>query len=151
MTAVIGELTVANRTSGEEFTALDTQLLTAIGTQVAAMVDRMRLYQATDQDLRARVQELNALTRVSHELSQTLDLDRILDVIRQEALRSTDANAASIVLLADRSDWESPGRAADRSAFRGRARAAQSLAPVERAAILRNDVLIVNDYSEQRV
>ncbi len=113
----IGELVVANRTTGQEFTTSDTQLLMAIGTQVAAMVDRMRLYQATDHDLRARVQELNALSRVSHELSQTLELDRILDVIRQEALRSTEASAASIVLLDDRVGLAHPRRAGDRAAL----------------------------------
>ena len=141
----IGELMVANRTTGQEFTTSDTQLLMAIGTQVAAMVDRMRLYQATDHDLRARVQELNALSRVSHELSQTLELDRILDVIRQEALRSTEASAASIVLLDDRSDWPTPDEPVIEQRF-GEGRALRSLAPIERAAILRNDVLTVNEY-----
>ena len=43
--------------------------------------------------------------RYHNWFSDTLELDRILDVIRQEALRSTDASAASIVLLADRDEW----------------------------------------------
>ena len=98
----IGELSVANKTGGEGYVTADTQLLAAMATQIAAMIDRMQLYQATDQDLRTRLQELDALSRVSHELSQTLDLSRILDVIRQEALRSTDATAVSVVLLTDR-------------------------------------------------
>ncbi|HVO71378.1 MAG TPA: GAF domain-containing protein, partial [Aggregatilineaceae bacterium] len=141
----VGELLVANRTSGEPYTDADVQLLVAIATQVAAMVDRMRMYQATDQDLRARVQELSALSRVSHELSLTLELERILDVIRQEALRSTEASAASIVLLIHRDDWPAPDQPQIEQRY-GEGRVLRDLAPVERAAVLRNDVLIVDDY-----
>ena len=142
----IGELTIGNRVQDEPYTDSDIGFMQAVATQVAAMVDRMRLYQSTDQDLRARVQELNALGRVSHELSQTLELARILDVIRQEALRSTDANAVSIVLLADRRDWPEPDQPQIEQRY-GEGRALRGLAPVERAAVLRNDVLMVEDYA----
>ncbi len=142
----IGEMTVANKTSGEPYTQADLDLLQALAAQVAAMLDRMRLYQATDQDLRRRVQELNALGRVSHELSQTLELDRILDVIRQEALRSTSATAASIVLLAEREEWPSSDEPQIARRF-GEGRVLRKLAPVERAAIERNDVAMVEDYA----
>ncbi len=141
----LGEMTVANKTSGEPYTKADLDLLQALAAQVAAMLDRMRLYQATDQDLRRRVRELNALGRVSHELSQTLELDRILDVIRQEALRSTSADAASIVLLAERTEWPSPDEPQIAKRF-GEGRALRRLAPVERATIERNAVLMVENY-----
>ncbi len=142
----IGELTVANKTVAAPYTEADVSLLQALAAQVAAMLDRMRLYHATDQDLRRRVQELNALSRVSHELSQTLELDRILDVIRQEALRSTSAGAASIVLLAEREEWPSPDQPQIARRF-GEGRALRRLAPVELAVIERNNVLMVEDYA----
>ncbi|MBN2303808.1 MAG: GAF domain-containing protein [Anaerolineae bacterium] len=141
----IGELSVANKMNGEPFTEADLRLLQALANQVAAMVDRMRLYQDTDQGLRARVQELDALGRVSHELSQTLELDRILDVIRQEALRSTDATAVSVVLLSDREEWLDPDRPEIDRRF-GEGRELRDLASIERAAIIRNDVMLVDDY-----
>ncbi|MBI5957302.1 MAG: GAF domain-containing protein, partial [Chloroflexi bacterium] len=143
----IGELTIANRTSPEPFTDSDVQLLVAMATQVAAMLDRMRMYEATDQDLRARLQELDALGRVSHELSQTIELDRILDVIRQEALRSTDAGAATIVLLSDRADWAIADHPEVERRF-GENRTLREIAPIERAAITRNDVIQVDDYAD---
>ncbi|MBN1564363.1 MAG: GAF domain-containing protein, partial [Anaerolineae bacterium] len=144
----IGELTVANRLDTDEpFSDSDVQLLQAMATQLAAMVDRMRLYAATDQDLRARIQEMDALSRVSHELSQTLELDRILDVIRQESLRSTDASAASIVLLLPRKDWTADDEPVIERRF-GESRALRELAPVEKAAVLRNDVIAIDDYNE---
>lgn len=141
----IGELTVANRTTHVPYDESDVDLLAAIATQVAAMVDRMRMGTTSDQDLHARVQELNALGRVTHELSRTLELDRILDVIRQEALRSTDASAVSIVLLADRDEWERADEPVIQRRF-GEGRVLRDLAPVERAAILSGEMLTVDDY-----
>ncbi len=146
----IGELTVANRTTGVLYDEGDVDLLAAIATQVAAMVDRMRMGTTSDQDLHARVQELNALGRVTHELSRTLELDRILDVIRQEALRSTDASAASIVLLADRDEWARTDEPVIQRRV-GEGRVLRDLAPVERAAILGGEVLTVDDYQSSRL
>ncbi len=141
----IGEMVAGNRTSGEPFDEAHADLLLAIGRQVAAMIDRMRMMEATDHDLRARVQELNALTRVTRELSRTLELDHVLNVIRQEALRSTNASAASILLLADPAEWDADDEPVIEQRF-GEGRVLRDLASVERAAILRNDVLLVADY-----
>jgi len=141
----IGELSVANKVRGEDYTASDVDLLASIGTQVAAMIDRMQLYQATDQDLRARVQELDALGRVSHALSQTIELEHILDVIRQEALRSTGAAAASVVLLTDPEDWPLPGQPLIDRRY-GEEDDLPDLAPVELAVALSGGVLRVDDY-----
>ncbi|MBN1203181.1 MAG: GAF domain-containing protein [Anaerolineae bacterium] len=143
----IGELVVANRAAGDMYTDADLQLLRAIATQVTAMIDRARLYQSTDADLRTRVQELGALNRVSHELSQTIELDRVLDVIRQEALRSTAVSAASIVLLADREDWKDQDQPEIERRF-GETDALTDLTPVERAAIETGARVIVADYAD---
>ncbi|MBN1967484.1 MAG: GAF domain-containing protein, partial [Anaerolineae bacterium] len=143
----IGELTVANRAPGVLYTGSDVQLLMAIATQVAAMIDRQRLYQATDQGLRARLQELDALSRVSHELSQTIELGRILDVIRQEALRSTPASAVTVVLLARFEDEEGVEHIEVDQRF-GETKAFTGLAPIEQAAIDRNDTVLLPDYAE---
>lgn len=143
----IGELIVSNRVGGESFAISDLQLLQAISNQVAAMIDRMRLYESTDRDLQTRVQELDALSRVSHELSQTLELDRILDVIRQETLRSTNATAVSVVLLTAREDWVAPDQPEIDRRY-GEGRDLRDMAAIERDAILRNDVLVVDDYED---
>ena len=142
----IGELTIANSFNAGGFTTADVQLLTSIATQVAAMVDRMRLYEATDQTLRARVQELDALSRVGTELGRTLELSRILDVIRQELLRSTGAQGASIVLLSPGEEWPNPDSPQIEQRY-GEGRYLRALAEVERAAVLRNDVLQIDNYN----
>ncbi len=141
----IGELTIANKLNGD-FGDTDVELLQAIATQVSAMFDRVRLYETTDEALRRRIEELNALTRVSHELVQTLELDRILDVIRHEARRSTNAGNASIILLANRAEWDAEDEPAVERRF-GESRALRELVPVERAAVLRNDVILIEHYA----
>ena len=141
----IGELCVANKARGEEYTASDVDLLLSIGAQVAAMIDRMTLYQTTDQDLRARLEELDALGRVSHALSQTIELEHILDVIRQEALRSTGASGVSVALLSDPEDWPLPDQPLIERRY-GDEDALPDLAPIEQAAVLRGDMLRVDDY-----
>lgn len=142
----IGELAVANRRDGD-YDDGDVAMMQALAVQVAAMFDRMRMRAITDEDLRLRVQELSALSRVSHELSRSLELERILNVIRQEALRSSNAQAASIILLEDREEWASPQEPEIEQRF-GEGRALLALAPVERMAVTRNDVLMVDDYAE---
>ena len=143
----IGELIVANRSGEALYDQGDVDLLAAMGTQIAALIDRLRLQAAGGQDLHARVQELSALGRVTHELSRTLELDRVLDVIRQEALRSTGANAVSIVLLADRVEWEADDAPLVERRF-GEERVLGELTPAERAAVLSAERLVVNDYQQ---
>ena len=143
----IGELIVANRSGDTPYDQGDVDLLAAMGTQIAALIDRLRLQAAGGQDLHARVQELSALGRVTHELSRTLELDRVLDVIRQEALRSTGANAVSIVLLADRAEWEADDAPLVERRF-GEERVLGELTPAERAAVLSAERLVVDDYQQ---
>jgi GAF domain-containing protein len=100
----LGEMGVMNRLNGD-FGEEDVQLLSAIAIQIAAALDRIRLYEATGQNLSRRLLELDAISRVSNELAQTLDLEPVLDVIRHEAIRATDADGTTIPLLTPSSDW----------------------------------------------
>ncbi|HYO87158.1 MAG TPA: GAF domain-containing protein, partial [Candidatus Limnocylindrales bacterium] len=103
-----GELGVANRIRGA-YSEDHVRTLQAVAVQVASAMERMRLYEATGQNLSRRLLELDAISRVSNELAQTLDLDYVLDVIRVEALRATDASGASVLLLRPTAEWSEPG------------------------------------------
>ncbi len=144
----IGELIVANRDS--QYTDADVDLLVAIAPQVAAMIDRVRLYQITDQGLRTRVQELDALSRVTHELSQTIELERVLDVIRQEIMRSTEATATSVILLTSPEDWGSVNDPILEQRF-GETVQFPRLAPIERVSIIRHEPTLVEDYTSSEI
>lgn len=140
----IGDLMVANR-GDREFTQDDLRLVQAIAAQLAAAVERTRLYVATDADLRARIQELDSLTRVSNELNLTIQLDRILEVIRHEAQRTTDAEAAMVVLLKPAEEWPDPQTPVVDQRL-GSADELAGLAPVELSAIEQETLVAVNNY-----
>ncbi|MGJ3240167.1 MAG: GAF domain-containing protein [Anaerolineae bacterium] len=93
----IGEICIANRE--RNYTDADLQTFSTVAAQIAPSVERLLLFEATGENLRRRVEELDAIARVSTELTLTVDLDKILDVIREEAIKATYARGATIVLL----------------------------------------------------
>lgn len=142
---VIGELAVANRSNGEPFHDTALQLLNPIATQIAAMIDRLRLYQTTDEMLRARVETLERLGHISRGLRRTIEVDRILEEVRGAARRSTGADGASVVLFAPAEDWSAPDDPLVEQRF-GEEDALADLLPVEQAAA-GGEPVVVGDYT----
>ncbi len=104
----LGELGIANRE--RPYDNSDIEALISIAAQVSASIDRVLLYQATGQNLARRLEELDAISRVSNELTLTVDFDQILNVIRREALRATNASYSTIALLKPPSEWLDPNQ-----------------------------------------
>ena len=149
----LGELGVFNR-SEPPYGDADTRNLQAIAIHVAAALDRVRLQEATGQNLRRRLQELDAISRVSNELASTLELDRVLDVIRQEATQATDAEGNSIVLLLPATEWSTPEQprverriGGDRQLLE---RKSMALVDIELQAVRQGaEPFVVEDYQQQ--
>ncbi|MGQ9908582.1 MAG: GAF domain-containing protein [Candidatus Flexifilum sp.] len=142
---VLGEIGVINR--GDDFAADDIRLLSVVAIQIAAAIDRIRLYEESGENLRRRLAELDAIQRVSNEVAQTLDFDRVLDVIRAEALRATEADGCSIALLQPPEDWRAPDQPALARRI-GDRRPAYGLAEIERQAVSQpGEALVVSDYA----
>lgn len=140
----LGELGVASR-SQRNFTEDDLRLLGVIAAQFAGALDRIRLYEASGQNLRRRLQELDAISRVSNELAQTLDLETMLDMIRHEAVRASEAEGSSIVLFESVDLWD----ALDQPRIRQRVGEIQlaSLVSVEIESVRRGvNALIIRDF-----
>lgn len=140
----LGELGVANRRVN--YVEDDTRQLAALGAQIAATIERLRLYEATGQNLTRRMEELDSISKVSNQLTVTLELDPVLEVIRTEAAKATKAEGSTIVLLKPQREWLLP----DRPEMLRRIGAAEmmpDLTDIERAAILRgSDTVLVADY-----
>lgn len=143
----VGELGVGNKKRGS-FDQADERLLLAIAAQVAAAIERTRLYASTDADLQTLVQEQQALDRISRELNQTLLLDRILEVIRGEAMRTTQADDVSVVLFNPETELPTANdietRISTQPLFGENIH--QRLAPVEQHVLDTNTTAIVEDY-----
>ena len=138
----LGELGIANRPD-RNYTDEDRAMLAAIGLQLASTLDRVNQYQSAGQNLNRRNLELDAISRVSNELSLTLEIASILNVICEEAVKATGADEGTVVLLKPADQWSQPDLPEiDR---RLGVEAPTDLAPIERAAIS-SDVSLVGDY-----
>jgi signal transduction histidine kinase len=93
---VIGVIEVLNKSDGSIFTDEDEQLLTTFAGQAAIAIDNTRLFQQTDAELSKRVEELQMLSRIDRELNTSLDIQRIINLTLDWAMRVSGANAGAI-------------------------------------------------------
>lgn len=84
------------------FTQEELDLLRILAEQAAVAIENARLYEATDEELRLRVSSLEALQRITQEITTTLDLDRILQMVVEEAVRFGEADAGLVIY------WQAP-------------------------------------------
>jgi PAS domain S-box-containing protein len=141
----LGELGVSNRTS-RPYQEADVVALSTVASQISASLERLLLYEATGENLRRRMQELDAIARVSNELALTLELNKVLDTIRQEVKATLGADDATIALLRPSETW----RVSTQPEFDSRLGDlhAEKLLPIEREAVLRgSDPLLIADYT----
>jgi len=95
----IGVLEVINKIDRSRFDEEDASLLATFAGQAAIAIDNARLYEATDAELAARVDELQNLVRIDRELNRTLQLEGVIQVTLNWALRITNASAGTIAML----------------------------------------------------
>jgi signal transduction histidine kinase len=81
------------------FTPPDLELLVMFANQAAMAIDNARLFQETDHALRRRIEELTLFQRIDRELNQSLDLDHVLNLALDWALRLTDSDGGGVGLL----------------------------------------------------
>ena len=137
----VGEVWFASRT--ETFEQGDLLVsATAVG-QLAGAVEQSRLRGQTDESLRRRVDQMTAITRISRELSTSLDLNSLLDLVYDESLRTTRADCGTILLL-DKD--ESPAERTRIQFFVGDMPGA-ALPDLERAVLVSNAPVIVVDFA----
>ena len=96
---VTGVIEVINRRDGLPFVQDDQNLLTAFAGQAAVAIENARLYELTDQELAARVEELSVMQRIDRELNASLEMDRAMRITLDWALRQSGAEAGLIGML----------------------------------------------------
>src|SRR6185503_6526072 len=115
-----GALNVRTR-EPRDFTEAEIGLLTSIASQVGQSIEHAKLYAQA----RRRVQELEALARISEAVSESLYLEESLQAIVSTTVESLGATGAALVLEDGRVAWPE-GRAGDHAVrlplrWRGRA------------------------------
>ncbi|GAB4264834.1 MAG: GAF domain-containing protein [Candidatus Promineifilaceae bacterium] len=105
-----GVLSVARQTSNRNFTRRDIQLLVSIADFAAIAIQNARLYEATDQALARRVQELAALNEVTRAVSSSLDLDAVSEVLNRQIKRYIPVAGLQLYLVDPLNDGVYPYR-----------------------------------------
>jgi signal transduction histidine kinase/uncharacterized membrane protein len=97
---IIGVIQVINKRDGTTFSDDDLALLTSFAAQAAAAIENARLFSLTDQALAARLEELSVMQQIDRELNAAgLNLDRVLNLTLEWAMRNTGANAGVVGLV----------------------------------------------------
>jgi signal transduction histidine kinase len=96
---VLGVLQVINKRNGAPFNQEDESLLTAFAGQAVIALENARLLEQTDHELQQRVNELFMLQQLDRDLTTTLELEQVLNLTLDWALRVNNGSAGSIVLV----------------------------------------------------
>jgi signal transduction histidine kinase len=97
----IGALEVINKHSGAPFDDEDRNLLAAFAGQAAVAIENARLFAQTDRALADRVAELSVMQRIDRELNAALDVQRVMDITLDWAMRNTRASAGSVGMVTE--------------------------------------------------
>ena len=95
-----GALNVRTR-EAREFSVAEIDLLVAIASQVAFSIEHARLYD----EAQRRVEELEALARISEAVSESLYLEESLEAIVKTTMAAVDATGAALVLEDGKIAW----------------------------------------------
>lgn len=142
----IGEIAVSNR-DDRPYNDGDVVVMLTIAAQISSAIDRLLVYEATGENLRRRVEELDAIARVSNELTLTTELNHVLETIRREATVGTYAHDATLVMLRPRHQWRDEQTPEPHERF-GES-SLRRLASIELEAIQRRgEPILINDYAQ---
>jgi signal transduction histidine kinase len=98
---VLGVIEVINRRDGLPFVKDDQNILTAFAGQAAVAIENARLLASTDQELTARVEELQVMGRIVRELNASLEVNRAMRITLEWAMRRSNAEAGLIGMIED--------------------------------------------------
>ncbi|HQE93288.1 MAG TPA: GAF domain-containing protein [Anaerolineae bacterium] len=92
-------------TAPHSFTDDELSVLRILAEQASIALENARLYTQTDAELRRRLEALEALQRITRDITATIDLDHILHGVLEEAVRFSTADAGLIAVF-NHTDFE---------------------------------------------
>ncbi len=95
----MGVLGVSNYEALHSFSKRDEFLLSVLADYAAIALENARVFQAADQALAARLEELNTLIDITHTITASLDLDEVIRLTIKQVHNSWRIEAASLWLL----------------------------------------------------
>jgi len=95
----LGVLSVANRSHARAFTASDDTMLQALADFAAIAIQNAQAYEATDQALSQRMEEITHLYDIARTVTSTLDQKEILGLITAKIGEMFHVEAGALLLL----------------------------------------------------
>ncbi|MFN8454811.1 MAG: GAF domain-containing protein [Anaerolineae bacterium] len=105
---VVGVIEVINKKDGSSFNEEECSLLMSFGGQAAIAIENAQIFEATDQALNERVQELQALQMFDRELQASLELKTVLDISLTRAMDALGLEMGLMGVVKDQAG-EEPG------------------------------------------
>jgi PAS domain S-box-containing protein len=94
----LGELMLGSRKT-EFFDGYDLEVVATAGIQLATAIEAAAQATQTDESLRRNVEQLTSIVRVSRELGSLVDLKTLVDLILDEAMRTTRAACGNVLFF----------------------------------------------------
>lgn len=141
----IGELMLGSY-KADYFNQHDVQIVSTAAGYLATAVESASLLSQTDESLRRRVDQLTAIARVSRELGASLDLNNLLQIIQNEAMRSVKADCSSVVLFDEKSSRTEPRV----QSFIG-CKLGRELTTLEETILGNGEAQVIGDYSQEGI
>ena len=144
----LGELMLGSRRT-EFFNNYDLQVILTAAGQLASAIENATRANQTDENLRRRVEQLLSIARVSRELNSMVDLKSLLEVVRDESLRTTRAECGAILLFdttASANPSTSPAAGPPRVTLSLGCPLPETFSPLDHQAIETGDPQLISDY-----
>ncbi|MEJ2757132.1 MAG: GAF domain-containing protein, partial [Anaerolineales bacterium] len=135
----LGEILIGSK-SRNMFDFSDQQSLETAADQIASAIERATLITQTDKDLQRKADELSTLHRLTRQISVTDNIENILKVVLQEALRISEADDGGILLFERSANGNSPVKISS-----GVGNTSASLTKLDQLAINRKEVTYIPD------
>ncbi len=137
----LGELMLGSQET-EFFNNYDLEVVATAGIQIATAIEASTQATQTDESLRRNVEQLTSMVRVSRELSLIGDLKSLVNVIVEEAIRTTHAACGTAVLF----NTEDASLSSAVSASRG-CSLPEALSQIDQQVLASGEGRLVGDYS----
>ena len=82
------------------FTGDEIELLRTFANQSALSISNARLYRQTDEALEHRIEQISALASINKELSSTLNLNNIFELVLDRAIEATRSSGGALTVRA---------------------------------------------------
>jgi len=138
----VGELLLGSPYPGA-FQRSDVQLVASVAGQLALAIEQERLLHQSDHALAARAEQMQALLRLSRELTLAPSLERLLEHLRREVVHLTAADCATLRLLTPE------GEVAEQHQLLCAPEQDAGLSPRERQALEQGEALVFAALTEE--